>query len=86
MLRDEKVSVAHLAIDLVKSWKYSSAKRRPPSFRSAPGIRDLWARLKAKKTAKSHWLLKLVHFNAFYHNLRRASIIKPEPGHSEKCR
>ena len=29
MLRDEKVSVAHLAVDLVKSWKYSSARTRP---------------------------------------------------------
>ena len=40
--------------------------------------RDLWAKLKARqKTAKSHWLLKLVQFN---HNFQRTRRIKPEPG------
>ena len=60
----------------VKEWN-QSRPQRPRSFWSAPGIETSGLNLKpGKKTAKSHWLLKLLHFN---HNLQSTRRIKPEP-------
>ena len=55
-----------------------SPPQSPRSFWTVPGIETSGLDWKpAKKTAKSHWRLKLVHFS---HNLCRTRRIKPEPG------